>query len=165
MNREYEDDSMYDSFTITKEDMDIYDIFNELYEDLINCRIFISENRFLTNDELECEKDNELERKNGRYNDLVHNNIIEWYSDEQIKTEADCVRISKKEDVIVIEFIKQSLRDDMGYQKIPGSYTIRFRTSRSRYTPCQIIFCRHLINLLKLDLKEAKQQQIIKKYK
>lgn len=146
------EDLMYESFTIPKTENKLYSIFNELYEDLINCNIFKPETSELwpgqrKEDELRCKRSNEELKKDYRYNSLVKDGVITWYSDEEYKEIAEIVRISKVEETILIEFIRQSKRDDLGSLRLPGWYSIRFRTSGSTYTPCDMVFWRHFDNL------------------
>lgn len=156
------EDSMYESVLISKKE-NIYSIFNELYEDLINCRIFIPEvNELwkgqLKEDELRCIKSNEELKTNNRYLELVKDGVITWYSDEEYKEIAEILRISQIEEGILIEFIRQSLKDDMGFNRFPGWYSIRFRTSGSTYTPCDMVFWRHFNNLQHYEEQPIKEE-------
>ena len=67
------------------------------------------------------------------------------------------VRISKQEDSILLEFIRQTKKDDQGHTRLPGFYSIRFRTSGSTYTPCDLVFTRHFLKMQEYDF-EAPQQ-------
>ncbi len=147
-----EEDSMYEAFTIPKEEINLYKIFNELYEDLVNCRIFVPETTELIpggikKDQERCRRNNENLKKDPRYNMLVQNGAITWYSDEEYREIAEIVRITKNDNGILLEFIRQSIIDDMNMKRMPGWYSIRFRTSGSTYTPCDMVFWRHFNNL------------------
>lgn len=147
-----EEDSMYEAFTIPKEEINLYKIFNELYEDLVNCRIFVPETTELIpggikKDQERCQRNNENLKKDPRYNMLVQNGVITWYSDEEYREIAEIVRITKNDNGILLEFIRQSIIDDMNMKRMPGWYSIRFRTSGSTYTPCDMVFWRHFNNL------------------
>lgn len=147
-----EEDSMYEAFTIPKEEINLYKIFNELYEDLVNCRIFVPETTELIpggikKDQERCRRNNENLKKDPRYNMLVQNGVITWYSDEEYREIAEIVRITKNDNGILLEFIRQSIIDDMNMKRMPGWYSIRFRTSGSTYTPCDMVFWRHFNNL------------------
>ena len=153
------EDPMHDKLLITKENIDIYNIFNELYEDLINCRIYVpNECGFTQNwqelEEIRCQKSNEEIKKSSRYNKLVKNNIITWYSDEEYEKIAEIVRIKKEEDNIVIEFIRQSTIDERGGHRLPGWYTIRFRMNGCTYEPCESVIWRHFNNLQNYQKQE-----------
>ena len=153
------EDPMYDKLLITKEDIDIYNIFNELYEDLINCHIYIpNECGFTENwqelEEKRCKIRNEEIKKSFRYNKLVKDNVITWYSDEEYEKIAEIVRIKKEDDNIVIEFIRQSTKDERGGHRLPGWYTIRFRMNGCTYEPCETVIWRHFNNLQNYQKEE-----------
>jgi len=146
------DDPMYEVLKITKEDIDIYNIFNELYEDIINCRIYIPRKSILSNeyDKLEeqrCHIANEKLKNDSLYKKLVKDDVITWYSDEESEEITEILRISKREEIILIEFIRQSRIDGLGQTRMPGWYSIRFRSSGSYYQPCDTVFWRHFDNL------------------
>lgn len=163
------EDPMYDELLIPKEE-DIYSIFNELYEDLINCRIFVPEINELYEGQIEedkkrCNASNKELQKDPRYLSLVKDDIITWYSDEEYYKIAEILRISKNNQGILLEFIRQSKRDDMGSLRLPGWYSIRFRTSGSTYTPCDIVFWRHFNNLQEYQEKPNKVDEYTLKLK
>lgn len=169
------DDPMYDSFNITKENYALYSLFEELYDDVIQGRIYLPEQHMNTNvEDLTEEEQEEVERFNAyeieharlenedikrsrRYQLLTADNVITWYSDEEQRTHAEIVRISKQEDSILLEFIRQTRKDDQGQIRLPGFYSIRFRTSGSTYTPCDLAFTRHFLKMQEYDF-EAPQQ-------
>ena len=169
------DDPMYDSFCITKEDYALYSMFEELYDELIQGRIFIPEEHIntyvedLTEEERDeviehnereikhARKENEDIKKSRRYQLLTADNVVTWYSDEEQRNHAEIVRISKQEDSILLEFIRQTKKDDQGQIRLPGFYSIRFRTSGSTYTPCYLVFTRHFLKMQEYDF-EAPQQ-------
>ena len=164
-----EEDPMHDTFEIYKKDYDIYQIFSELYEDLINGRIYHPEKLpgyYLTFDpqaqekeNKHCDESNKEIQNSPRYKTLVNNNIITWYSDEEMKENAEILRISKKEDHILLEFIRQTKRDEQGHIRLPGCYSIRIRADGSTYTPCEAVFLRHFENLQKYETSIYKQEQ------
>jgi len=172
------EDPMYDSFCITKKDYEIYSMFEELYEDLMNGRIYLPEQHMNTNiEDLTEEEQEEVDRYNAqevehtayenedikrsrRYQLLTADNVITWYSDEEEKSIAEILRISKHEDCILLEFIRQSKKDDMGSTRMPGYYSIRFRTSGSTYTPCDLVFTRHFLKMQEHDFNASRQIHI-----
>ena len=162
------EDPMYDKLIITKEDLDIYNIFNKLYEDLINCHIYTPDKcgfiqNWDTEDKERCKLLNEIIKQEPRYNNLVKESVITWYSDEDYKSIAEIVRISKTEENIVIEFIRQSKRDGQNRIRLPGLYSIRFRMDGSSYEPCNIVFWRHFDNLQKYEPQKPKKLERTKK--
>lgn len=172
------DDPMYDTFCITKADYSIYQMFEELYNDIMGCRIFLPEQHIDTNREdlteeerIEVERYNAYEiehaeaenediRRDRRYQLLTSDNAITWYSDEEERHIAEIVRISKQEDSILLEFIRQSRKDDQGQTRLPGYYPIRFRTSGSTYTPCDLVFTRHFLKMQEYDFDAPQQIHI-----
>lgn len=172
------DDPMYDSFCITKADYAIYRMFEELYDELMEGRIYFPEQHIDTNrdDLTEAEKEevemynayeiehakaeNEDIKRDRRYQLLTADNVITWYSDEEHRSIAEIVRISKQEDCILLEFIRQSKKDDQGQIRLPGYYPIRFRTSGSTYTPCDLVFTRHFLKMQEYDFDAPQQIHI-----
>lgn len=159
-NQEIDDlgeDPMYDAFAIPKTNIDIYNIFERLYDDLINGNIYYPEqlpSYYLDIDPQAQEKENKrciASNKrivaDRRYQSLVKDGYITWYSDEELKENAEIVRISKREDCILLEFIRQTTKDEQGQIRLPGWFYIRIRLDGSTYTPCEIVFWRHFDEL------------------
>lgn len=152
-----DEEPMYDTFVISKKDYDIYKIFAELYEDLINGNIYhpdklpsfclIGDPEAQEKENIRCIESNKRIKNSWRYKKLVNNGVITWYSDEEYKDNAEIVKISKKEDYILLEFIRQTKRDEQGQIRLPGWYFIRIRLDGSTYTPCDTVFWRHFNNL------------------
>ena len=168
------DDPMYDSFCITKEDYALYSMFEELYEDLMQGRIYLPEQHMNTNiedltEEVErfnayeiehAASENEDIKQSRRYQLLTADNVVTWYSDEEQRSHAEIVRISKQEDSILLEFIRQTKKDDQGQTRLPGYYSIRFRTSGSTYTPCDLVFTRQFLKMQEYDFDAPQQIHI-----
>jgi hypothetical protein len=172
------EDPMYDTFCITKKDYAIYSMFEELYDDLMNGRIYLPEEHMnthvedLTEEEKEevekynayeiehAREENEDIKRSARYQLLTADNVVTWYSDEEERRIAEIVRISKQEDSILLEFIRQSKKDDLGDTRLPGYYSIRFRTSGSTYTPCDLVFTRHFLKMQEYDFDAPQQIHI-----
>lgn len=173
-----EEDPMYETFTITKADFGLYKLFEELYDDIMNARIFIpdldpiiidEETPDYLREEVEAnnaliiertKESNEQIKEEPRYQKLTKDGVITWYSDEEEPSITEIVRISKIEDAILLEFIRQSKKDDHGNTRMPGWYSIRFRTSGSMYTPCDLVFTRHFLNLQEYDPSTENQIHI-----
>ena len=96
-------------------------------------------------------------KESQRYKNLVNNGVITYYSDEEQKENAEIVRISKREDCILLEFLRQTKKDEQGQTRLPGWYFIRIRLNGSSYTPCDIVFWRHFDNLQNYEPQKAKQ--------
>ena len=156
-----EEDPMYDTFTISASETELYKIFEELYDDLINGNIYYPEqipSYYLAFDSKAQEKENERcinsnkeIKESSRYQALVNNGLITFYSDEEYKDNAEIVRISKREDCILLEFVRQTKKDEQNQTRLPGWYFIRIRLNGCTYTPCEIVFWRHFDNLQKYE--------------
>lgn len=167
-----EEDPMYDTFTIPASETDIYKIFEELYDDLINGNIYYPEqlpSYYLAIDPAaqekenkRCEKSNKEIKESSRYKALVNNGFITFYSDEELKTNAEIVRISKRDDCILLEFLRQTKKDEQNQTRLPGWYFIRIRLNGCTYTPCEIVFWRHFDNLQKYEPSKKKEQPLQK---
>lgn len=156
-----EEDPMYDTFTIPASETELYKIFEELYDDLINGNIYYPEqipSYYLAFDSKAQKKENERcinsnkeIKESSRYQALVNNGLITFYSDEEYKDNAEIVRISKREDCILLEFVRQTKKDEQNQTRLPGWYFIRIRLNGCTYTPCEIVFWRHFDNLQKYE--------------
>lgn len=156
-----EEDPMYDTFTIPASETELYKIFEELYDDLINGNIYYPEqipSYYLAFDSKAQEKENERcinsnkeIKESSRYQALVNNGLITFYSDEEYKDNAEIVRISKREDCILLEFVRQTKKDEQNQTRLPGWYFIRIRLNGCTYTPCETVFWRHFDNLQKYE--------------
>ena len=67
---------------------------------------------------------------------------------------------TKNDNGILLEFIRQSIIDDMNMKRMPGWYSIRFRTSGSTYTPCDLAFTRHFLKMQEYDFNAPHQIHI-----
>ena len=105
-------------FEITKEDYEIYRLFENLYNEVITGRPYGMGEGF----------------KNTReYNKLVdENNNITWISDNGYIDFEDRVVISKEEDKIKLKFIRNDLVDTYEF-KSNWCISIRFRNDGSKY--------------------------------
>lgn len=172
------EDPMYDSFCITKEDFALYSVFKDLYDDLMQGRIYLPDKHPNTNVENLTEEEinivkkfnaestmrstqaNDEVKKDKRYKKLTADNVVTWYSDEEEASLAEILRISEQEDSILLEFVRQTKKDDQGFYRLPGYYSIRFRTSGSAYTPCDLIFSRHFLKMQEYDFNAPQQIHI-----
>lgn len=173
----------YETFSVSKEDYEIYEQFDNLYYDIINTRIYtpskiskskeeLMESPDLTDEDVEyleeirlldIEQTNQLNeelKSSFEYRLLVNNGVITWYSDEEDVKKASVVRITKLEDEYLLEFIRQSNENDLGTWQWPGSITIRFRNSGSKYSPFNIAFMKQFNNLQKFERISNRQIHI-----
>lgn len=144
----YSDDINKDNeFIITKENYEVYKLFDQLFNDIININVF--------NDE-EPDEEKEMYRlyNKSNYNELYNENTntITWYSDETASEVANILKIKKEYGTFKIQFyiqphIGEYDEDFHSLHYIP----IRFRNSGSRYEPFNVVFMRMYSNMEELD--------------
>lgn len=155
-----------EKFIVTKENYFIYSLFEELYEDIKNSRIFIpikkenKEDDALDEDnfdiwknmsEEELNKRNQTFKKRENYQKLYNGETITWHSDDEEYSVSDIVKIHKEEDYFVLEFIRQKINTDKLIYRPLDSISIRFRNSGSTYDPYNVIFMRMFNKLQEYD--------------
>ena len=147
------------NFIITKENYEVYRLFEELFDDIENIMIFDEEyipsyleteeekQEYIKNqkDEIEYEKNKYRLFNHSNYNELFdkENNTITWYSDETNHEVANILKIKKEKELFKLEFYIQPYiegydRDFNSLYHIP----IRFRNSGSSYDPFNMVFMR-----------------------
>lgn len=146
--------SYQDIFIITKENYFIYQLFDELIQDIEDSRIYLPtinelelEFDFFGEDKKEtsverCKRLNEKHKKYDRYKLLFEDGIICWHSDEHIFEDADRVKIYRLNDEIILEFSRPPVKENEYIYRMPGRTGVRFRNSGSTYDPYNIIFMR-----------------------
>ena len=144
-------------FTITKENMTIYNLFDNLYNDIENINIYDEEHIPIyieteeeQNEYLKERKDEYRLHNRSNYNELFNkeNKTITWYSDETAKEVANYLKIIKEDEDFKLEFYTRPYIE--GYDRdfnSKYSITIRFRNSGSRYKPFNACFMRLFNNL------------------
>lgn len=156
-----------ETFVITKENYFIYSLFEELYEDIKNSKIFLPIKKETTEYEEDDEEDDfdiwknlsedELNKKNQAfkereyYQKLFDGETIIWHSDDEEYNVADRVKIHKEEDNFVLEFIRPQITTDKLIYRPLDSISIRFRNSGSTYDPYNMIFMRMFNKLQEYD--------------
>ena len=165
------DKNVYENntFIITKENYDLYSLFEQLFTDLKEINIFEEDDLipFYIDDDEERKKylrekaiDNELKKERFRlhnlsnYNDLYNDEkkTITWYSDETNNKVANYLVVKKEDECFKVEFNIQDYKE--GYDKdfnSEHSIPIRFRNSGSFYKPFNILFMRMFKIMCKLD--------------
>ena len=143
--RTIENDSKTDTFIITKENYELYNLFDNLYNDIKEINLF---------EDFEEDKDKYRLYNHSNYQELFdeENKTITWYSDETAHEVANYLKIVKAKDHFVIvfniqEYIEGYVRDFASLYYIP----IRFSNSGSRYDPFNIIFMRMYEKLKKIN--------------
>lgn len=157
------------NFIITKENYEVYRLFEELFDDIENIKIFDDEEyitfylkteeekqEYIKNqkDEIEYEKNKYRLFNLLNYNELFdkENNTITWYSDETNHKVANILKIRKENELFELEFYIQPYiegydRDFNSLYHIP----IRFRNSGSSYDPFNIVFMRMYEKMKQVD--------------
>lgn len=141
------------NFEITKENYILYNLFDKLYNDIINCNIFKFSERdvelsledeeetgFYLEGEIEDKKTtysrwNEELKKRYQYNQLVNNGVISWRSDNNSYKDANILNIHKEDDQYRLEFIPRS-------REMSFFVDVRISNSGSYYAPFNIAFMR-----------------------
>ena len=146
-NRELipEDENVTLSFDITKENYEIFSLFDALYKDVLAGKVFEEE----ISDEL---RDQERYRNSYEYQILVdEDEKINWISDEGPPEVEDKVSISKQdEDTYRLTFYRNDKPMDFG-MKNSLNISVRIRNSGSKYDPFNCIFMRMYQKLQDLD--------------
>ena len=168
-------------FVVTKENYDLYCLFEQLYFDIENINIFEENIPFYIEDENEKikyieDKKKEFEKEKARYrihnksnyNELFNNDnkTITWYSDETSHKVANVLKIIKKEECFKIEFSTQPYIEGYDRDFNSSNYIpIRFRNSGSSYDPFNILFMK-MYNKLQLidDVNDFGHQIHIEEY-
>ncbi len=143
----------YDCFEISKENYQVYLLFETLLNDIRTINIF-DKTSYIEYIETDEEKKRYRMFNKSYYNDLYDEdtNTITWVSDENGFEVANMVTIKKIDDKFLVEFKKQPYID--GYEResnIQGIIGIRFRNSGSRYEPFNIVFMRMFDKLQQID--------------
>ena len=154
-------------FIITKENYGIYRLFEELFDDIENIKIFEEDipfyleteegkQEYINNykDKIEKEKNKYRLYNQSNYNELFNkeNNIITWYSDETNHEVANILKIKKEKETFKLEFFIQSFVEE--YNKDFNSLyhiPIRFRNSGSSYDPFNVVFMKMYQGMKKID--------------
>lgn len=161
------------NFIITKENYELYKLFEQLFIDIKNSSVFDSFEMmpfYIQNSNYNCNtRDNEKNKLRKlmldfmKYKELynLEENTITWHSDETAYEVSNVLKIIKEKDKFNLEFSIQKHRDE--YDKdfnSPGYIPIRFRNSGSFYTPFNVIFMRMYHNMSFLDDVNEEGHQI-----
>ena len=140
-----DDINKINSITITKENYDLYRLFEQLYTDIKDINLY---------SEFEIEKDLYRKYNYSNYNELFDedNKTITWYSDETAHKVANYVTIQKEDESFKVSFNTQ--QDIDGYEEDSKSdfhVAIRFRNSGSSYYPFNVVFMAMYNKLVDLE--------------
>ena len=128
------------NFDITKEDYELYTIFDDLYKQIINGQPFGNSN-------------SEIDYRNlFQYNDLVdEKGNITWVSDEGPGDAEDRMIMSKvDDDTYRLNFVRNDLEPEYFFKNNQG-ICVRFRNSGSRYEPYNAAFMNLYRDLQNID--------------
>lgn len=132
-------------FIIDESNVRVYDIFNKLYNDLIDCK-------------LPFDSSKERLRRLTNYSLLVQNNIITWKSDDYPFDIGPSFKIEKVSDIINITF-DRGKEDE--YNINNRRVAVRIRNSGSLYQPFNANFMKLYNELCNLDLKQMYIDEIM----
>lgn len=149
------------SFIITKENHGVYELFEQLFNDIENINLFYDEGIYE-----KCDKDEYRLFNCSNYNELFDGNVITWYSDETSHEVANILRIIKEDESFKLEFIIQNSISGYDDDFHSAHYIpIRFRNSGSFYFPFNVVFMR-MYNAMKNidDINDYGHQMHIEEY-
>ena len=124
-------------FYITKENMIIYNIFEELFDNFYNAKIYILSNEESHNFTKETEYNtwNKYLKNSTLHKNIINKNTLTWISDNSISFNyetADSLRVIKEENSFHLKFTYYE-------NEFPYLRSIRIRNSGSRYLPFNVI--------------------------
>ena len=139
-------------FIITKENYKVYELFEHLFDDVENIKIFDEKDipSYIGKD-----KKNKYKLFNySSYNELFDkkNNTITWYSDETNHKVSNILKIKKEKELFKLDFYTQQYIE--GYDRDfnnPYYIPIRFRNSGSSYDPFNIVFMKMYEKMKQID--------------
>lgn len=162
----YEDmiKELYDTFTITKENYQIYSLFKTLIDEIKSSKVYLPSPECVVTDDdevvfvppsynqiVELNQTNEDLKAQAGYKRILEDGVITWHSDDEPYKIADVLQISEQDDKIILEFYRPELTDDKFSLRQPGTISIRFRNSGSYYLPFNIVFMRMYNKLQEFD--------------
>ena len=148
-------DSLKESIEISSEDKDIFELFDNLYNDVKDCKPYGKKDKYFQHVLADRNFFNEEAK------------TIEWHSDETYFDSDDIVKIIKKDDKYRIEFTRPEEYEDPFYLGNAHMISIRFRNSGSYYHPFNAVFMRMFKEAQKLkerdfkDLRDDSEHEIL----
>lgn len=122
-------DSTKETIDIPKSEKDIYKLFDKLYNDVSNARLY------------DKKPDAYLKRRRLERNLFnPETKTIEWHSDETYFDSDDVVKVTKQDESFHIEFTCPEKYEDPYHWGSPTMIWIRFRNSGSFYHPFNVAF-------------------------
>ena len=150
-----DDANVFINFDITKENYEIYSLFDNLYNEIVDGKVFIRDEADEFLEDITGYSYGEFDYKDTyAYKELVDKDgSIKWISDDGPREVEDSVHIFRlNDDVIRLSFYRNDLPMDFGF-KSSSRIIVRFRNSGSYYDPFNCVFMRMYNNLQKVDPK------------
>ena len=167
-------------FLITKDNYQVWRVFDKLYNDLMECNIYkftekdrerIWEWAFLDDSDYheELKKEENWVRKTNRnlkeryeYQSLVNDGTITWKSDDYVEDIAPFFTIKREEGNYIINLgipeVKRELNFDEQWMlndyRFNHLIKVRLRNSGSKYDPLNVVFMQAFNELMKLEERE-----------
>lgn len=130
------------TFTITKENYELYQLMNELYERIKEKQPLKEKEEQLPEFMLGLNLNTNRNERN--WEKLFHNDMIEWYSEDSINNKPCKLQIKQILDAYKITFYKGKI------DTFP-TYTIRFSNNGSQYDPYNTVFMNMYNELREID--------------
>lgn len=149
-----EDVNKDNNFVITKENYEVYRLFEQLFDDIDDINIYKYQNQQFSGNFKKAQKEKYRKSNTSNYNVLYNEKekLITWYSDETAFCVANVLKIKKEYEIFKLEFFIQPYID--GYDRDFNSLhhiPIRFRNSGSFYNPFNVVFMRMYSNMKEID--------------
>lgn len=149
-----EDVNKDNNFVITKENYEVYKLFEQLFNDIDDINIYKYQNHQFSSNFKKTQKEKYRKSNTSNYNVLYNEKekLITWYSDETAFCVANVLKIKKEDEIFKLEFFIQPYID--GYDRDFNSLhhiPIRFRNSGSFYNPFNVVFMRMYSNMKEID--------------
>lgn len=155
-----QNETVTETFIITKDNYFIYELFEELMVDVKEARIYKPNSKTLDgiyeyitdpfdleerheSEEEECARLNVPYKNSWRHNLIYNNGTITWHSDDDEYNVSNYVKITKIKDAYKLEFTRPPIQPGKyAFGQRLGRIGIRFRNSGSTYDPFNLIFMR-----------------------
>ena len=150
-------DNRDNKFVITKENYNIYKLFEKLFIDIENINSYEKGDSFFTSktdDKIKYDKNKYSVLNCSSNNKLLNKNkdTVTWYSDETAYSIANFLKIKKGEDGFELEFHTQPSMDKNNAGLHSSNYIpIRYRKCGDKYDPLNIVFTKMHNNFKKID--------------
>ena len=145
--------NVFINFDITKENYEIYSLFDAMYNEIVEGKVFIRDEADEFIEDITGYKLDEFDYKDTyAYKELVdEKGTIRWISDDGPRDVEDSVHIFRlNDDVIRLTFYRNDKPMDFGFKSC-SKIVVRFRNSGSYYNPFNCVFMRMYQKLQDID--------------